>query len=105
MILIIFSRSTGHHTAMRELRKDIDSRLESSSKDEIDPTDEIKIEDVIMGLKGLKQEEVFSLLGKSNFNPNETEVSFRICSIDLTVAYIFHGANFIFHTFRIGLKR
>lgn len=59
---------------MRELRKDVDSGLEST-KEEIDNMDEMKIEDVLMGLKGLKQEEVFSFLGKNNFTPAETEVS------------------------------
>lgn len=59
---------------MRELRKDIESTLESS-KEELDGMDEMKIEEVLMGLKGLKQEEVFSFLGKNNFTPSETEVS------------------------------
>lgn len=59
---------------MRELRKDIKMTLES--KEEIDNGDEVKIEDVLMGLKGLRQEEVFSFLGKNNFTPTETEVCF-----------------------------
>ncbi|KAK7592942.1 hypothetical protein V9T40_007694 [Parthenolecanium corni] len=59
---------------MRELRKDVDSGLEST-KEELDNMDEMKIEDVLMGLKGLKQEEVFSFLGKNNFTPAETEMS------------------------------
>lgn len=58
---------------MRELRKDIESTLDSP-KEELENIDEMKIEDVIMGLKGLKQEEVFSFLGKNNFTPSETEV-------------------------------
>ncbi len=61
---------------MRELRKDIDSKLEPS-KEEFDHMEEMKIEDVLIGLKGLKQEEVFSFLGKNNFTPTETEVYIR----------------------------
>lgn len=60
---------------MRELRKDVESSLDSPKEELVDNIDEIKIEEVLMGLKGLKQEEVFSFLGKNNFTPAETEVS------------------------------
>ena len=69
---------------MRELRKDVDSGLEST-KEELDNMDEMKIEEVLMGLKGLKQEEVFSFLGKNNFTPAETEVSRVIYEVDVAL--------------------
>ncbi|XP_065219314.1 uncharacterized protein LOC135844860 isoform X2 [Planococcus citri] len=60
---------------MRELRKDVEPTLESPKEELVDNIDEIKIEEVLMGLKGLKQEEVFSFLGKNNFTPAETEMT------------------------------
>lgn len=69
---------------MRELRKDVDSGLEST-KEELDNMDEMKIEEVLMGLKGLKQEEVFSFLGKNNFTPAETEVSCVNYEVDVAL--------------------
>ena len=62
---------------MRELRKDVESTLESPKEELVDNMDEMKIEEVLMGLKGLKQEEVFSFLGKYNFTPAETEVTYK----------------------------
>ena len=65
---------------MRELRQDVEYTL-APPKEEMDQIDEMKIEEVLMGLKGLKQEEVFSFLGKNNFTPAETEVRTFIFTI------------------------